>query len=89
MLDHTAVLLLIVWKTTLLFSFVAVPIYIPPVPYKGSLFSIRSPTFVGNYLRSTNHVLGTVPGLGATALDARGMDSATSRLEVGGLFAHL
>ena len=89
LLDHMAVLVLIIWETTLLFSLVAVPIYTPPGVYRVSLFSIPSPTFVSNYLLSNNRVLGTVPGIGPAALNTTGMISANVRLEVPCLFAQI
>ena len=46
-LGHTVVLILVFWKTAMLFSTAAVPIYIPTkTVYKDSLFSTSSPVFV-------------------------------------------
>ena len=46
MLGHIVVLFLIFWKTSILFSIVIVPIYIPTNNAPGSLFSTSSPAFV-------------------------------------------
>ena len=46
LLDHMVVLVLIFCGTSILFSIVAAPRYIPPTVPEGSLFSTSSPTFV-------------------------------------------
>ena len=46
LLDHMVVLFLVFWGTSILFSIVAVSIYIPTNSARGSLFSTPSPAFI-------------------------------------------
>ena len=46
LLDHMATLFIVFKGTSILFSIVATPIYIPPTVLEGSLFSTSSPTFI-------------------------------------------
>ena len=48
LLGHMAVLFLILWGTYILFSVVAIAIYILPTVHKGSLSSTSSPTLVSS-----------------------------------------
>ena len=55
LLGHMVVLFLAFWETSILFSTVAVPIYIPITVYKGSLFSTPSPAFIVCRLFDNGH----------------------------------
>ena len=46
LLDHMVVLFLVFWGTSILFSRVTVPIYIPAISVRKFLFSTSSPVFV-------------------------------------------
>ena len=49
------VLFLIFWRSSILFSIVTAPIYIPPTVHKGYLFSTSSPTSVISCLFDNSH----------------------------------
>ena len=55
LLGHMVVLFLVFWETSILFSTVAVPIYIPPSSVQGFFFSTSSPTFVIHVLFDDSH----------------------------------
>ena len=55
MLAHMAVLFLVFRQTSILFSTVAAPIYIPTIVFKGSLFATSSPRFVTCRLFDDRH----------------------------------
>ena len=55
LMDHMAVLFLVFWAVTILFSIVATPIYIPTNRVKGSHFSTSLPTFVICLLFDNSH----------------------------------
>ena len=55
LLGHMVVLFLVFKGTSILFSIVAVSIYIPPTVYEGSLFSTLSPTFIVSRFFDNGH----------------------------------
>ena len=55
LLDHTAILFLVFWEYSILFSIVATPTYIPTNSVKGSHFSTSLPTFVICLLFDNSH----------------------------------
>ena len=55
LLGHMVVLFLIVWGTSILFSTVVAPVYIPTNSAQGFIFSISSPTLVISCLFDSSH----------------------------------
>ena len=55
LLDHMIFLFLIFWGTSILFSIVAAPTYVPQTVDKGSLFSTAKPAFVVSCLLDDVH----------------------------------